>query len=295
VVASGSETLLTADTELVAVEQVAEELPSRGHLVALEALLLGHQVYSSGGWHTPCQSEHAVLLEVRDLQSVVCNDGQRVTGRHERVRAVDHVAVTITVGGSSELDAVLVDRLDERVGVDEVRVGVLSTEVGKRFTVLDRGLGQLELVYEDADTVGTRHSAQSVEENLEVGVGLEVGLDQREVEDLLHVLDVVGDAVDDLDLESAVGLGADGSDVDLAIVSFGKLKRGTEARTSGIEAILYSVIDEATSYILLVTFSGAGAPFDRLYLIPKSSVGPAPISTIHQPHHPTASNLPPGL
>jgi hypothetical protein len=220
VVASGSEALLTADAELAAVEQVAEELPSRRHLVALEALLLGHQVYSSGGGHTPGQSEHTVLLEVRDLESMVSNDGQRVTGRHERVRAVDHVAVSITIGGSSELDAVLVDGLDERVGVDQVRVGVLSAEVGKRFAVLDRGLGQLELVAEDADSVGSRHSVQSVEEDLEVGVGLEVGLDQREVEDLLHVLDVVGDAVDDLDLQSAVGLGADGGDVDLAIVSF---------------------------------------------------------------------------
>jgi hypothetical protein len=45
--------------------------------------------------------------------------------------------------------------------------------------------------------------------------------------------------------------------------------------TSGISAILYSVTDEAISYIVLVTASGAGAPLERLYLIPKSSLGPA--------------------
>lgn len=43
---------------------------------------------------------------------------------------------------------------------------------------------------------------------------------------------------------------------------------------SGISAILYSVRDFEVAKILLVTDSGAGAPFVRLYLIPKSLVGP---------------------
>lgn len=42
----------------------------------------------------------------------------------------------------------------------------------------------------------------------------------------------------------------------------------------GMSVILYSVMAEAISCILLVTFSGAGAPLDRLYLMPKSSLGP---------------------
>ena len=43
---------------------------------------------------------------------------------------------------------------------------------------------------------------------------------------------------------------------------------------SGMSAILYSVRDFEVAKILLVTDSGAGAPFVRLYLIPKSLVGP---------------------
>ena len=41
-----------------------------------------------------------------------------------------------------------------------------------------------------------------------------------------------------------------------------------------MSAILYSVRDFEVAKILLVTDSGAGAPFVRLYLIPKSLVGP---------------------
>ena len=43
---------------------------------------------------------------------------------------------------------------------------------------------------------------------------------------------------------------------------------------SGMSAILYSVRDFEVAKILLVTDSGAGAPFVRLYLMPKSLVGP---------------------
>ena len=44
--------------------------------------------------------------------------------------------------------------------------------------------------------------------------------------------------------------------------------------TVGMSAILYSVRDFEVAKILFVTDSGAGAPFARLYLIPKSALGP---------------------
>ena len=47
-----------------------------------------------------------------------------------------------------------------------------------------------------------------------------------------------------------------------------------ERSTFGMSAILYSVRDFEVVKILLVTDSGAGAPFVRLYLIPKSALGP---------------------
>ena len=47
-----------------------------------------------------------------------------------------------------------------------------------------------------------------------------------------------------------------------------------ERSTFGISAILYEVRDFEVAKILLVTDSGAGAPFVRLYLIPKSALGP---------------------
>lgn len=43
---------------------------------------------------------------------------------------------------------------------------------------------------------------------------------------------------------------------------------------SRMSAILYSVRDLEVEKILLVTDSGAGAPLARLYLMPKSSLGP---------------------
>lgn len=44
--------------------------------------------------------------------------------------------------------------------------------------------------------------------------------------------------------------------------------------TSGMSAILYEVRVFEASNILFVTDSGAGPPLARLYLIPKSFLGP---------------------
>lgn len=51
VVAAGTETLLTADAQLVVVEQSAEELPAGGNLVAVQTLSLGNQVDGARGGH----------------------------------------------------------------------------------------------------------------------------------------------------------------------------------------------------------------------------------------------------
>jgi hypothetical protein len=44
--------------------------------------------------------------------------------------------------------------------------------------------------------------------------------------------------------------------------------------TSGMSATLYELRALEVSKILFVTLSGAGPPFARLYLIPKSFLGP---------------------
>ena len=47
-----------------------------------------------------------------------------------------------------------------------------------------------------------------------------------------------------------------------------------EISISGMSVILYEVRDLEVAYILFVTPSGAGPPFARLYLMPKSFLGP---------------------
>lgn len=65
---------------------------------------------------------------------------------------------------------------------------------------------------------------------------------------------------------------------------------------SGISAYLYEVRDLDVSKILLVTVSGAGAPLERLYLIPKSPLGPEEVSRhVCNGEKAKSSYLPPGL
>lgn len=148
---------------------------------------------------------------------MVSNDGKGVTGGDERASAVDHVAVTITVRSSTEVDLVLLDSFDESVGVDKVGVGVEAAEVGLGCAVLGATLDS-KLLLEDLNTVVTSDTVEAVEEDLEVLVLSKELLDEVKVEDVLEHLDVVLGAVDDLDLKRAVGLGANGGQVNVGNV-----------------------------------------------------------------------------
>ena len=213
-VTSSTETLLTTDRELLGVEESTEELPASGHLVAVETLSLSNKVDGTAGGHRSSEAIDTVLLEVRDEVGVVSDDGQGVTRGDESVGAVDHVSVTIAVRSGTEGDVVLVNNLDQRVSVGKVRIGVATVEVGARHTVLC-GVAEAKLLLEDSLSVRASDTVETVEEDLEVGVGREELLDEVEVEDVLEHGNVIGSAVDNLNLEVAVGVGTNIGDVNV--------------------------------------------------------------------------------
>lgn len=102
------------------------------------------------------------------------------------------------------MDVVLLDGLDEGVRVDKVGVGVSSTKVGKRNAVLDGRFGKTESLDEDSSTVWAGDTVQTVKEDLEIGVRLEEGFNEREVEDAFEEDEVVLDRVDDFNFERTV-------------------------------------------------------------------------------------------
>src|SRR4051812_16030253 len=102
-VAASSEALLTTDVHLVRVEKTTEELPASRHLVVLNTLLLRDKVDRTRSRHASCKTVDALLLEVWDELGMVCNDSQAVTRRHEALRAVDHVAVAVTVRSGAKV------------------------------------------------------------------------------------------------------------------------------------------------------------------------------------------------
>lgn len=146
---------------------------------------------------------------------MVGDDGQAVAGGDEAVGTVDHVTVTVTITGGTEVHAVGVDGLDELVGVHEVGVGVTAAKVRLGLAVHCAAGGQTELLDEDIHAVGSGHTVHAVEQDLEVLVGAEELLDQIEIKDLLHHGHVVGGRVNDLNLEGAVVLDANGGGIDI--------------------------------------------------------------------------------
>lgn len=143
------------------------------------------------------------------------DDSKTVARRNEGFGAVDHVSVAITVASSAEVDAIIVDSFDERVRIDEVRVRVAASKVGRWHAVLGTAAGKAELLFENSNAIGAGDPIKSVEQNFEIFVAGEERFDHREVENVSQHLDVVGGGVDDLYFERTVGLTADVLEVDV--------------------------------------------------------------------------------
>jgi len=146
----------------------------------------------------------------------VCDDRHRVAGRHECAFAVDHIAVTIAITSRTERDVVSLDLLHERVCICQVRVGVSTTKVGERHTILHGGLRESELADEDGLCVWASNAIQAVKEDLVGRGGVEERLDQGEVKDLREKDGVVGNRVDNGDFGRAVNEVSDLGQVNLS-------------------------------------------------------------------------------
>lgn len=90
-----------------------------------------------------------------------------------------------------------------------------AVEVGRRDAVLDGRLGEAKLVDKDVASIRAGDSRETVEEDRDVLVGVEVGLDGGEGEDGLEERGVGLDRIDDLDGDGAESAGANSREVDL--------------------------------------------------------------------------------
>ena len=200
----------------ILLQLVARDLTSRD-LEVLETLLFGNEVDGSASWHAPSQTLDTTLLEVRNRIGPIRNDGNRIAGGNKCALSVDHITITVTIGGCTKGDVVLFDSLDQGVSICQVGVGVSSTEVGRWDTVLCGRFEETELVDEDSAGVWTGNTVQTIEKNPELlSVGEEV-LDQVEVENRFEELDVFSDGINDLNLQRTVSGFSNHREVDLEV------------------------------------------------------------------------------
>ena len=111
-VAAGAEAFFSAERDSVGIEQIAEELPARGGLEALDAQLLRHHIHRSTGRHGAGNARQTACIG-RHEGGVGGEDRQAVTGIHKASLAQDHVAIAISVASGTET---VVVALQEQIG-----------------------------------------------------------------------------------------------------------------------------------------------------------------------------------
>src|SRR5579859_6834668 len=112
-----TERLLTTDGKFIRIKQITEKLPTSRNLINLQPQLPRHQIQRPARRHTPRQPKHPILPEIRNRLSMMCNHRNGIRGRNECVMAVNHVSVSVAVGGSAKGNLLGVDAFDEGVGV----------------------------------------------------------------------------------------------------------------------------------------------------------------------------------
>ena len=212
-VGAGARALLAAQRGEAGVEQIAEELPTRRRLEALDAELGGDAVRGGAGRHRARDAGQALGIARREMR-VGRQHRERIRGRDEQPAADDQIAVAVAVGGGAEIGRLRRhQQVVELLGVGEIGIGMMAAEIGQRRSVDHRARARLQFALEDRMRVGAGDRVHRVEAHAEAGS--EQRADRVEVEQRAHQRGVVLYGIDDRDRRAADRAFADRVEIDV--------------------------------------------------------------------------------
>ena len=91
-----------------------------------------------------------------------CQNGKAVAGRHEQSGCDDHVAVAVAVGRGSEVGCIrALHQFHQVMGMDGVRIRMVTAEIGLRLSVHHSACGRAEATFKNGFSIGPRHGARA--------------------------------------------------------------------------------------------------------------------------------------
>ena len=211
-IAAGAEAFFAAESDASGIEQIAEELPARGCFKALDPQLFGHHIHCSASRHGACHPGEAACIS-RGQGCVGGEHRQAVAGIHEAALPQDHVAITVAVAGCPEAIVIAFQQqLRQIMGVGEVGVGVAFAEILQGDAVANAACRCTQKFFEQPRGVGPGHRMHGIEGQRKIAA--DQIADAVEVEQLLHQLDEVVDAIDHFNNHGADGMVARGIETD---------------------------------------------------------------------------------
>jgi hypothetical protein len=133
---------------------------------------------------------------------------ERIRRRDEDVAADDEVAVAIAIRRRAEVGRILRHHpVIEILGMNQVGIGMMAAEIGKRRSVDHRSSGRAQGLLQDRPGIRSRDRMHRIEAHAE-SAGEHVA-DHVEIEKLLHQRLVVGDRIEDLDTHAVELAGPD--------------------------------------------------------------------------------------
>mmetsp|Transcript_45712 Transcript_45712/g.67978 ORF Transcript_45712/g.67978 Transcript_45712/m.67978 type:complete len:327 (+) Transcript_45712:1214-2194(+) len=202
------------------IHQVSKILPSRGRLKEIKVQVLGNQIDGTGRRHGTSNTLQSSLSTEEGNDIGICGDNsQRIRWSHEELGSQNHVAVSISVGGSTEggdlaitdinLESLLVQShgCDKLLGVCQVGVSVSAIEVVLGNGVDTDGFRLSQFVAQDSLGVRAIHSVHAIVNHRKVLTTKEC-LESAKVEDGLQQRNMRFDSRNDFDAHFRRSIGA---------------------------------------------------------------------------------------
>jgi len=159
---AGSVAFFATQGDFAGIHQIAEKLPTGGRLETRNSQRLGNAVHSSGSRHRTGHTRNARLV-ARHQGRMGCDHGQAVAGRHHKLAAHNHVAVSVAIARSTHVRRIGGEQMGDQVfGIHRIRVRVQTAEIFQRHAIDHGSCGSTQLALQQGFGIGAAHRAHGV-------------------------------------------------------------------------------------------------------------------------------------
>ena len=197
-VGPGARAFLAADCHHAGIKQIAKEFPPRGRFISGHAQGGSDAVGRRARRHRSGNPGQPPGI-ARGKVGIGGEHRQAVRRRDKPAPPDDQVAIAVAIRRRAKIGRIRAKhRVEQRLGMDHVGIGMVPAEIFERHTVFDRARGKTKPVFKNFRAIWASHRVHRIECHRQARRA-----DRGKIEQRFHQVGIVGDRVDHADHHAA--------------------------------------------------------------------------------------------